>query len=226
MYTLKNKSNTMEKATFVYVYDALCGWCYGFSPVVKALKARYQDELNFEVVSGGMILGDREGPIGEVAPYIKKAYQQVEERSGIQFGEAFVQDVLEEGTMYFSSWWPSVALTAMKQLAPEHAVDFAHDIQRAIYYEGLEIHVPTNYTQYATAYGVDVASFEAALEDEMVQAATRADFDYAQALQVSGFPTCFLKKDDQYYRIGHGFMPLAHIAANLEEALSIAAEQA
>ena len=62
-----------DKPTFFYVYDALCGWCYGFSPVMQNVAAKYDDRLNFEVISGGMVTGPRVGPIGQVAPYIKSA---------------------------------------------------------------------------------------------------------------------------------------------------------
>ena len=39
----------------IYCYDAYCGWCYGFSPVIKALYEKYNDQFEFETISGGMI---------------------------------------------------------------------------------------------------------------------------------------------------------------------------
>ncbi len=47
-------SSTMK---LIYVYDALCGWCYGFSPVITDFSARHASEFAVEVVSGGMVLG-------------------------------------------------------------------------------------------------------------------------------------------------------------------------
>jgi putative protein-disulfide isomerase len=38
-----------------YVYDPLCGWCYGFSPVINQLKESMQDEFTIEVISGVMV---------------------------------------------------------------------------------------------------------------------------------------------------------------------------
>ncbi|MFW5658939.1 MAG: hypothetical protein ACOCZ8_03040, partial [Bacteroidota bacterium] len=37
----------------IYVYDALCGWCYGFSPNIQQLHDEFGDRVDFEVVSGG-----------------------------------------------------------------------------------------------------------------------------------------------------------------------------
>ena len=33
--------------TIVYVYDALCGWCYGFAPVIERLHEKYGDRLTY-----------------------------------------------------------------------------------------------------------------------------------------------------------------------------------
>ncbi|HVE60446.1 MAG TPA: hypothetical protein VNA26_01410, partial [Chitinophagaceae bacterium] len=41
-----------------YCYDALCGWCYGFSPVMKKIEQEYKDQVSFDVLSGGMIMPD------------------------------------------------------------------------------------------------------------------------------------------------------------------------
>ncbi|WP_315819016.1 hypothetical protein [Paraflavitalea speifideaquila] len=49
--------------TIYYCYDAYCGWCYGFSPVIKRIAEEYKDRVSFEVLSGGMIISD--APAGE-----------------------------------------------------------------------------------------------------------------------------------------------------------------
>ena len=51
------------RPTLIYCYDAYCGWCYGFSPVIKKIAAQYKDELYIEVLSGGMMVGDAVMPI-------------------------------------------------------------------------------------------------------------------------------------------------------------------
>ncbi len=50
---------TVQRGRIIYVNDALCGWCYGFSPVITAIHEKYKDELDFEVISGGMVTGSQ-----------------------------------------------------------------------------------------------------------------------------------------------------------------------
>ena len=133
------------KFSIIYVYDALCGWCYGFSPIIKQVFEKYQTQFDFEVISGGMILGERQGPIGEVAAYIKGAYKNVEDTTGVKFGENFVNVVLQEGNLYFSSEKPAIALSVFKTIYPKKAILFAHDLQSAIYHDGLDLSIDESY---------------------------------------------------------------------------------
>ena len=32
-----------QKPTILYVYDIMCGWCYGFSPVINRLYEEYNE---------------------------------------------------------------------------------------------------------------------------------------------------------------------------------------
>jgi len=64
------------KPTIFYCYDAYCGWCYGFSPVIKKLAEAYGERIPFEVLSGGMILPEQPVPISVTAGFIDKAYQK------------------------------------------------------------------------------------------------------------------------------------------------------
>jgi putative protein-disulfide isomerase len=77
----------MDKPIIYYCYDAYCGWCYGFSEVMKKIEATFNDRFEFEVLSGGMIPAENPSPIKATASYISKEYKNVEAISGIQFGK-------------------------------------------------------------------------------------------------------------------------------------------
>ncbi len=79
--------------TLIYIYDALCGWCYGFTPVMQQLEAAYRDKVAFDVLSGGMVPPEHAQPVRAKASYIAGAYKTVEEYTGIQFGEAYLHHI-------------------------------------------------------------------------------------------------------------------------------------
>ena len=80
----------MNKPLLIYCYDAYCGWCYGFSDVISKIADRFKDQLEFEVLSGGMILPEKPVHIKVSADFIAKAYKDVEATTGKKFGADYL----------------------------------------------------------------------------------------------------------------------------------------
>jgi len=190
---LTNAQNDMK---VIYVYDPLCGWCYGFSPVIKQFAQEKSPEVDFEIISGGMVTGSRIGPASEIAPYISEAYKDVEAATGIEFGEKFLNGTLKEGTAIFTSIPASVALSIIKHHKPESAIDFAADVQKAIYYHGMEPADTSGYAELAAKYGLDKTQFMQDMASEKFNEAAQADFKKSDEYGVRGFPTVLGMKND------------------------------
>lgn len=208
------------KPSFIYIYDALCGWCYGFSPVMKNLYLKYKDEFDFQVISGGMILGDRVGPISQMAPFIKGAYKNVEETTGIKFGDKFINEALEEGTMLLSSEKPSIALSVFKSYLPDQAVLFAHDIQKALNFYGLDLNDNQTYKELIKPYKLPEEEFLAKLDNEEYRQLAYYDVALARQLQVTGYPAAFIKTGElQFHMIAKGYSDEATMELRIHNVL-------
>jgi putative protein-disulfide isomerase len=207
--------------TLIYIYDALCGWCYGFSPVMQQLHEKYKYELNFTVLSGGMVTGERVGPIGQVAGYIREAYKTVEAHTGVQFGEGFLNGILKEGKAIFNSVPPGIALTAFKSFQPENAVAFAHTLQKAIYYDGIEPEHVGAYGKYAAQYGVDETLFLQKMIDSDIQKETFAEFEQVAKWGVRGFPTVLVGTPEKLYLLASGYTPFEQLEEMVQQVLEI-----
>lgn len=209
----------MKDYAIIYVYDALCGWCYGFSPVMQQLKENYKDELEFTVLSGGMIGGERVGPIGEVAGYISEAYKMVEERTGVKFGADFLK-VLEDGKAIFNSVPPSVALTVFKSQQPEQALEFAGRLQRAIYHDGMEPEDIQAYGKLAQEFGLDSLDFTAKMQADEFKQATLQEFQQVAQWGIDGFPSVIMATREKLYLIAKGYVPYEQLDAAVQQVMT------
>lgn len=209
----------MEKPVVFYVYDALCGWCYGFSPVMKQFYERHRDVCEFQTVSGGMVRGDRIGPIGEVAPYIKDAYKRVEEYSGVRFGEPFLNGILNEGSAIFTSEPAAIAMAVFRTHLSDRTVEFAHALQQAVYRDGIRPAEYESYGAYAAQFGLNADDFVAQMRQPAMAEAARQDYQLAAQLGVNGFPTVILLRNDTLYTLTRGFAPLETLEAAFQKAL-------
>ncbi len=197
-----------SKLTIIYIYDPLCGWCYGFSGVMKSLYEKHQQEFDFEVISGGMILGDRKGSITGISDLIRSHYPHLVETTGAKFGEPFLK-ALSEGGIYMSSEKPCIALSVFKSYRPQEAVLFVRDLQKLLYQEGKDLTLDETYPSLAKAYKIDPQEFMEKLNTEEYKQAAYYDFALARQLQVTGFPAAFIRTGEHhFYKITKGYADL------------------
>ncbi len=177
----------MSEKRLVYVFDPLCGWCYGFSPVVRSLYEATRRRANWEVLAGGMVVGDRVGPIGRLSEFLKEALPRVEGTTGVRFGQAFTTEILERGTLVLSSLEPSRALQAVKTLANDRALAYAVGLQKALYEDGRDVTSLEVLGEVAEA--VRVVGFEIEYMKTETYEQTLAEFRLVADMGITGFPT-------------------------------------
>lgn len=207
-----------KKVKLIYYYDALCGWCYGFSPVMLKLNERYGERLDIEVISGGLFLGDRVGSVNKVAPHIKAgAYKSVEQRTGVKFGATFLADVFGEGKMTLNSLPPSTALCIVKEHLPEKELVFAEMLLHAVYFDGFDPIDIKGYGNYAEKIGFDRADFNAKMQENKYKTLALKAFEKFRTSQFSGMPALVLETTDQQILLSNGYTNFENLSAQLDQ---------
>jgi putative protein-disulfide isomerase len=212
----------MTNFNLYYCYDAYCGWCYGFSPVIKKLQEQYKDQLGFEVLSGGMIIDEAVQHVSVMAEYIRGAYTQVEKTSGVQFGSDYLWHINNPND---SDWFPgsekpAIALCVLKDYAPDRQVEFIADLQYSLFYEGRDLCDDEAYRHLLEKYDLPVEAFYDKLRSESYKEQAHYEFALVKQLQVTGFPTLLLQVTaSKFHLIAVGFTPYETVAERLEAVL-------
>ncbi|MEO8696508.1 MAG: DsbA family protein [Acidimicrobiales bacterium] len=194
--------NSTAEARLVIVFDALCGWSYAAWPTLEAIWESHRDRVAFDVVSGGLFVGDRVQPIGNIT-YIPTANRRISELSGAVFGEGY-EAMRSEGSYLLDSTGPAWRFAVLRSLAADQAVPLAHDLQRRHYVEGADLDQPGVYEAVATHAGLSVAALRVAMANADPEALTTAEFSYARALGVEAYPTVLLLQDDHARVLSQG----------------------
>ncbi|KAA9338385.1 DsbA family protein [Hymenobacter busanensis] len=212
-------ARSLPDTQLLYIFDPLCGWCYGMSPVMQRLAEEYADRVPVAVLSGGMFTGDEVGPIRDAWGYIGQALEQVEAVTGVQFGESFRQ-LGAAGGYLNDSEPPSRALQVFKQLDPlGRDTAFAHALQQAHFGDGRDLNDFATYEPLIQSFGLDVAEFKRWWDSDAARQATRHEFDVVQRMGVQGFPTLIFAHGQQGYVLARGYQPYEQIKAGLEQLL-------
>ena len=211
--------------TIYYCYDAYCGWCYGFSPVIKKIYEEYKNRLPFEVLSGGMVISDDPKPISVTAGYILNAYKTVEELTGIKFGEDYLWHIknAELCDWFPNSEKPAIALCIFKEFYEERQVEFAADLQHALHYEGRDLCDDESYRHLLEKYSIQPETFYAKLKSEEYKEKAYYEFALCKQLQVTGYPQVLIQTGEtQFFLLVKGFTTYEDLKERIENVLQTA----
>lgn len=127
----------MNDLTLHYLYDPLCGWCYGASPLLAA--AREVTGLDVRLHGGGMMTDANRQPVGAgLRHYVMPHDLRIAQLTGQPFGKDYFDGLLRDTSAVFDSAPPTAAVLAAEALDGLGAAMLAR-IQRAHYVEGRRI---------------------------------------------------------------------------------------
>ena len=121
--------------TLHYIYDPLCGWCYGAKPLIDAAR----EIVPVVAHSGGMMAGSHRRPVSaQLRDYVMPHDKRIAEYTGQAFGDAYFEGLLRDTRAVFDSAPPTTAILAAEQLAGR-GLELLGRLQTAHYVEGRRI---------------------------------------------------------------------------------------
>lgn len=178
-----------------YIYDPLCGWCYGAAPLVQA--ARGISGLTIEAHGGGMMTGGNRQPVTEaLRRYVMPHDERIASLTGQVFGPDYFDGLLRDSGAVFDSAPPTTAILAAQALAGR-GLDLLHRLQQAHYIEGRRIADPAELRRLAVEIGLDEAAFQAAYaatEGAATERHIAQSREWLARVRGSGFPTLALER--------------------------------
>jgi len=213
----------MIQPTLYYCFDPYCGWCYGFSPIIRTIASEYAGVLAFDVLSGGMILPEEPQPFAPMARFIQTAYKGVEEQTGIKFGEDFLWHVFHpDATDWFpDSTKPAIALCIFKEYYPDRAIAMAADLQYALNFEGRDLTDNEAYRYLLHRYDIPAEDFYEKLASEEYREQAYYEFALVKQLNITGFPSVLLQvTDSKFYLLAQGYTDHDTVKGRIDKVLS------
>ncbi len=188
-----------QQTTLHYVYDPLCGWCYGAAPLLQA--AATIDGLKIELHAGGLWLGSRRQPMGEaLRDYVRPHDQRIEALTGQHFGERYFNELLLREGCLLDSEPPIRAVLAVTALGGDGLV-MLHRIQQSHYRDGIWIGEPAFLATLAAEQGIAAEEFQQAyLQAPLLQHLADSQ-GWMKRLGGQGYPTLGIERRGKLERI-------------------------
>ena len=193
------------KPEVIYIGDPMCSWCWGIAPVVERIAAR--DDVDTRVIVGGLRPGPSAEPLDDrMRSMLAHHWEKVAQVSGQPFDSAG----LEREDWIYDTELPAIAVTTMRQHAPDETLRFFTDLQQAFYAMGVDITDLAVYPDLIDSYDIDHTAFLTELITPQARARAWEDFAAARKLGVLGFPTVMLSVDGATQVLSRGYASQQH----------------
>jgi putative protein-disulfide isomerase len=167
--------------TLHYIFDPLCGWCYGASATLAALAGA--EGVRLELLPSGLFQEDGARPMDDgFAAYAWSNDQRIERLTGQRFSQRYRDHVLADRVQRFDSGPATRALTAVSMTAPEREVEALKAIQLARYVDGKDVTQSDVLAATLDALGLSDAARILRADTPALQAAVDARVAEAQAV--------------------------------------------
>ncbi|HYG88513.1 MAG TPA: DsbA family protein [Azospirillum sp.] len=202
----------------VYVADPMCSWCWGFAPVIEAIRRRFADALPIRVMMGGLRPQTTKPMDGAAKQSTRTHWERVHEASGQPFDLAFFD---REGFVYDTD--PAArAVVVVRRSGMERALDYLHLVQAAFYAGNQDVTDEAVLADLAHRVGVDRDGFVNAFRSEDAKQETWRDYGISQQAGITGFPTLIAGDGGStpYIAVTRGYQPADRILPLLEQWLA------
>jgi putative protein-disulfide isomerase len=188
------------------LYDPLCGWCYGATPVISELAGI--SNLTVNLLPTGLFSGDRAALVDdECAAMIWSIDQRIERMTGQRFSDDYRLRVLGDRQQLLDSGPATLALTAVSLTAPARELEALKTIQRARYVNGSDVTSPAMLVNLLAALHLEDAAARIAQPDQDLLDANLARIERAQALMqefgAHGVPTLVAESGARRWMLKH-----------------------
>ena len=184
--------------SFIYLFDPLCGWCYGASAGINILASR--PDVTVDLLPTRLFAGDGVRALDAgMTSHIWAADQRIAQMTGAAFTDRYRDQVIAAGGR-LDSGPATLALTAVSLSAPAREREALGVIQSARYVEGADITDPATLAKVLARLNLTEAAAMIVEPQAALVAADQGRTAYARTLMrrfgLSGVPS-IIRDDGQ-----------------------------
>ena len=201
----------------IYVGDPMCSWCWGFHPVLMAVKKALPEELEVMYVMGGLARDSDEAMPEETRGYVQGAWRSVAERTGATFNWDFWEKCEPRRCTY-----PACRAYYAAMVQDDAAgIAMYEAIQKAYYHEARN---PSDISTLIELAGeitpvLDRDRFAKDLVSEEIEQMLQDGFNVRRSMNANQFPSLIVRDEESTTFVTTGFDDVEPVLARLESTL-------
>ncbi|MFT7879283.1 MAG: DsbA family protein [Sulfurimonas sp.] len=189
-----------NKTHYIFVIDPMCSWCWGFHPVMEAMREKYHERYDFSLVVGGLRTKGAMPWNASTKAKLKATWQQVAGTTG----QHFTENLLKRDNFEYDTYPACKAVVTVRELWGDDAsFSYLAKIQSAFYLDGADI---TDLQTLKSFIAPDrQQAFVTFYETERAEVLMRHDFSKARSMGANAFPSVVKIDNDGHMVCRQGY---------------------
>jgi putative protein-disulfide isomerase len=204
----------MPKKMLYFVLDPMCSWCWGFAPIVDAVREAFGETYAISPVMGGLRGKGEMQWDADAKNHLRKHWQAVAKKTGQPFDESLLE---KEHFEYDTTPACKAVVTVRELLGEDAAFRYLHAIEHAFYAQGIDITKPRLLQGYYEQLFGNSGKFAFFFLSERAEVLTEHDFAKARSMGANSFPSIVLVNEAGHMVCQKGYRSFEEIATMLGE---------
>lgn len=201
--------------TLFYVTNPMCPWCYGFTPVVRRLRALWHGRLNVQVLLGDMHAHTTETLQQEEKNEFAVSWHQIQQYTFQPFDYRF----FKQQNFVYNTEPACRALLCVRLLRPALLLEVLRAFHSAFFSDGLDLKDTAVLVRLVGLFGIRENLFLALFESEEIRRQMEEEFSYVDSIGATTFPSALVQTGQGVAKIAHGYVPLDQLEQRLLQVL-------
>jgi len=181
-------------------------------PEILAVRLQLKGWADFDLLMGGLQVGNRGAPVEADVKMLKDLWQKVAESTGQQF----LGRLPDDSDFIYHSEIACRAVEAMRLFLKAPPWDFFEQLQQAFYLQARNLNSVTELSKLSAPFGLDAEVLEEMLQSEQVIENTRTAFDAAKKLGALALPVVLLDTGEGPKLISGGYVTAEFLLPDLQ----------
>jgi putative protein-disulfide isomerase len=205
----------MDGPHLIYFADPMCSWCYGFSPVIEAVRKTFGRALPVRTIMGGLRPGTEQPMTPDARAEVLDHWRHVHEATGLAFDDHAMD---RDGFVYDTDPGARAVIVARRE-GEEMGVSYLARAQKAFYAEARDLTSGEVLADLADELGLDRTDFLEAWNSDAAKQETWRDYAIAQRAGVTAFPTLVGGPNEAgvYGVVTRGYAPAEQVIPVLQD---------
>ncbi|GAA4438390.1 DsbA family protein [Pontibacter saemangeumensis] len=204
-----------QSPTLLYVTNPMCAWCYGFTPVVRRLKALWHRRLQVQVLFGDLHAHATDSLERVDKDYLAGSWHHVQKQVNLPFDYRF----FTKQNYVYNTEPACRALLCVRLLRPVLTLEVLRAFHSAFYADGLDLKDTAVLVHLVGLFGIRENLFLALFESEEIMGQMEEEFDYVDRIGATTFPSVYVQTGQGLEKIAQGYVPLDELEQRLLQTL-------